>query len=78
MINKILFDLSLTFALYQHCTDQIAPLTARFRWANVQRRAFTDGTIQLLGDTIDFIVGGGGALGEDSSSPKARQDEGKK
>ena len=45
MLDEILLDLRFAFSICQHLTDQVAPLTARFRRANIQGRAFTDRTI---------------------------------
>jgi hypothetical protein len=62
LCHKILLDLFFAFALGQHAADQIAPLAAGFRGTDIQRRALAYGTVQLLGDAVDFIVRRGGSL----------------
>ncbi len=63
LCDEILFDLFLTLAFRQHRADQITPLAARFRRADVERRIFADRTVHLLGDAIYVVVCGSGTLG---------------
>src|SRR6266498_5228883 len=76
MLDEILLDLCIAFALRQHRADQIPPLATGFRWTNIKRCTFTRGTIQLLGDAVHIIVSGSWSLRRDRKNPKPCEHEG--
>ena len=67
LLNEIIFDLLLSPAFLQLLTDKFAPLGTGSGWANVQRDVFTYRAVELLGNRINLVIGGGGLLGRNDT-----------
>ena len=62
LLNEIIFDLLLTPAFDQFLADQLTPLGAGCRWADIQGDVFAHRAVELFGNRIYLVIGGGRLL----------------
>ena len=83
MIQKVSFNFLFSLAFTQLGANHLAPIGASLGSTHIQRCAFTDGAVQLLGNGVNFVIrhlAAGRILrsrGKDQDSPQ-KQDKGDK